>query len=128
MDEAPFLLEPGQLDLTALRELGKSRRKLALDPKFPPPSTPRRGGAVDPRPRPSRLWHQHRLRQPRPIPAFPTTRWPSCSAASSSRTRPAPAAALADEVVRLILILKINALARGFSGIRRSVIEACSSC
>ena len=32
--------------------------------------------------------------------------------------------ALADEVVRLILILKINALARGFSGIRRSVIEA----
>ena len=31
---------------------------------------------------------------------------------------------LADDVVRLILILKINALARGFSGIRRSVIEA----
>ncbi len=31
---------------------------------------------------------------------------------------------LSDRVVRLILILKINALARGFSGIRRSVIDA----
>jgi histidine ammonia-lyase len=31
---------------------------------------------------------------------------------------------LGDDVVRAILILKVNALARGFSGIRRSVIEA----
>lgn len=33
-------------------------------------------------------------------------------------------APLEDAVVRAILILKVNALARGFSGIRRSVIEA----
>lgn len=32
--------------------------------------------------------------------------------------------ALTDRVVRAILILKVNGLARGFSGIRRSVIEA----
>jgi histidine ammonia-lyase len=31
---------------------------------------------------------------------------------------------LSDRVVRAILVLKVNALARGFSGIRRSVIEA----
>lgn len=31
---------------------------------------------------------------------------------------------LDDRIVRLILILKVNSLARGFSGIRRSVIEA----
>ncbi|WP_374385024.1 histidine ammonia-lyase [Dongia sp.] len=33
-------------------------------------------------------------------------------------------APFADEIVRLIMILKINGLARGFSGIRREVIEA----
>src|SRR4051794_10860882 len=32
MDDAPFVLNPGQLDLGALRALGKSRRKLVLDP------------------------------------------------------------------------------------------------
>ena len=36
--------------------------------------------------------------------------------------------ALAPEVVRLILMLKINSLARGFSGVRWSVIETLEAC
>ncbi len=125
MDEAPFLLEPGRLDLDALRELGKSRRKLALDPEVP-----RRRSTAP------RRWCSRSSTASEVAYGINTgfgslahTRIPDDQVAELQRRLVLSHAAgigpaLADEIVRLILILKINALARGFSGIRRSVIEA----
>ena len=124
MDEAPFLLEPGRLALATLRELGKSRRKLALDPKS--------HAAIDA----SAAVVQSILDRKQVAYGINTgfgslahTRIPDDQVSELQRRLVLSHAAgtgpaFADEIVRLILILKINALARGFSGIRRSVIEA----
>src|SRR4051812_28175641 len=124
MDEAPFLLEPGELDLVALRELGKSRRKLALDPKAYP-AIDRSAAVVQ------SILDRHEVAYGinTGFGSLAHTRIPDDQVAELQRRLVLSHAAgigpaLADEVVRLILILKINALARGYSGIRRSVIEA----
>ncbi len=59
-----------------------------------------------------------------PIPGFPTIRLAELQRRLVLSHAAGTGPLLADDIVRLILILKINALARGFSGIRRSVIEA----
>jgi histidine ammonia-lyase len=124
MNEAPFVLNPGQLGLSALRELGRSRRKLALDPKS--------HAGIDR----SAAVVQSILDRKQVAYGINTgfgslahTRIPDDQVAELQRRLVLSHAAgtgpaLADEIVRLILILKVNALARGFSGIRRSVIEA----
>src|SRR4051812_18762710 len=124
MDEAPFLLEPGELDLVALRELGKSRRKLALDPKAYP-AIDRSAAVVQ------SILDRHEVAYGinTGFGSLAHTRIPDDQVAELQRRLVLSHAAgigpaLADEVVRLILILKINALARGYSGIRRSVIDA----
>src|SRR4051812_42872480 len=124
MNEAPFLLEPGRLGLVALRDLAKSRRKLALDPKSH--ALIDRSAAVV-----QSILDRHQVAYGI-NPGFGSlahTRIPDDQVAELQRRLVLSHAAgtgpaLADEIVRIILILKINALARGFSGIRRGVIEA----
>jgi histidine ammonia-lyase len=124
MDESPFLLQPGKLSLTALRELGRSSRALALDPGA--------NGAID---RSAAIVqaildrHEVAYGINTGFGSLAHTRIPDDQVAELQRRLVLSHAAgtgplLTDDVVRLILILKINALARGFSGIRRSVIDA----
>src|SRR5262245_33750476 len=124
MDETPFLLEPGRLGLDALRAFARSRRKVELDPKSHADID--RSAAVV----------QSILDRGQIAYGINTgfgslahTRIPDDQVAELQRRLVLSHAAgtgpaLPDELVRLILILKINALARGFSGIRRGVIEA----
>jgi histidine ammonia-lyase len=123
-DEAPFLLEPGRLGLGALRALGKSRRRLELDPKSH--AVIDRSAAVV-----QSILDRHQVAYGinTGFGSLAHTRIPDDQVTELQRRLVLSHAAgtgpaLADEIVRLILILKINALARGYSGIRRSVIEA----
>ena len=124
MDETPFLLEPGRLGLTALHDLAKSRRKLTLDPNAH--AAIDRSAAVV-----QAILDRHEVAYGinTGFGSLAHTRIPDDQVAELQRRLVLSHAAgtgpiLADEIVRLILILKINALARGFSGIRRSVIDA----
>jgi len=124
MDDTPFLLKPGALGLAELRALAGSRRKLALDPAA--------HAAIDR----SAAVVQSILDRKQVAYGVNTgfgslahTRIPDDQVAELQRRLVLSHAAgtgqpFADEIVRLVLILKINALARGYSGIRRSVIEA----
>ena len=124
MDDTPFLLKPGALGLAELRALAGSRRKLALDPAA--------HAAIDR----SAAVVQSILDRKQVAYGINTgfgslahTRIPDDQVAELQRRLVLSHAAgtgqpFADEIVRLVLILKINALARGYSGIRRSVIEA----
>ena len=124
MNEAPFLLEPGKLGLSQLRALGKNRRKLALDPKSH--DVIDRSAAVV-----QSILDRNQVAYGinTGFGSLAHTRIPDDQVSELKRRLVLSHAAgtgpaLGDEIVRLILILKINALARGFSGIRRSVIEA----
>jgi histidine ammonia-lyase len=124
MNDAPFILKPGHLALAELCALGKSRRKLALDPTSH--AAIDRSAAVV-----QSILDRHQVAYGvnTGFGSLAHTRIPDDQVAELQRRLVLSHAAgtgpaLADAVVRLILILKINALARGFSGIRRSVIEA----
>ncbi|HWT98918.1 MAG TPA: histidine ammonia-lyase [Terriglobales bacterium] len=127
MPETAFRLIPGQLKLADVRELLHSRRKIELDPAS--------HAAIDA----SAAVVQAVLDRKQTAYGVNTgfgslahTRIPDAQVADLQRRLVVSHAAgtgalLSDEVVHLILLLKINALARGFSGIRRPVIEALVS-
>ncbi|HVI91620.1 MAG TPA: histidine ammonia-lyase [Dongiaceae bacterium] len=124
MPETTFRLIPGQLKLAELRELLHSRRKIEIDPSA--------HAAIDA----SAAVVQAVLDRKQTAYGVNTgfgslahTRIPDAQVADLQRRLVVSHAAgtgplLADEAVHLILLLKINALARGFSGIRRPVIDA----
>jgi histidine ammonia-lyase len=124
MADAPFVLQPGKLGLGDLRTLAKSDRKIELDAA---------SHAVIDR---SQACVQSILDRHQVAYGINTgfgslahTRIPDDQVAELQRRLVLSHAAgtgplLADETVRMVLVLKVNALARGFSGIRRSVIEA----
>lgn len=124
MSEAPFRLIPGQLRLVELRALLRSRRKIELDPAA--------YAAIDA----SAAVVQAVIDRKQTAYGVNTgfgslahTRIPDAQVTDLQRRLVVSHAAgtgplLSDEAVHLILLLKINALARGFSGIRRAVIEA----
>ena len=124
MAEKPFLLKPGKLGLADLRELARNGGSLALDPAS--------HAAIDR----SAATVQSILDRGEVAYGINTgfgslahTRIPDDQVAELQRrlvlSHAAGTGALLDDaIVRLVLILKVNALARGFSGIRRSVIEA----
>src|SRR5215831_9887669 len=121
---AQFLLNPGKLTLTDLQTLYESDRPIRLD---------RRCWAAV---KASADTVQAVIREKRTVYGVNTgfgslahTRIADDQVAELQRRLVLSHAAgtgplLSDEIVRLVLILKINALARGFSGIRRIVIEA----
>lgn len=124
MPEAPFRLVPGQLDLNDLRQLLTSRRKIEIDPKA--------HAAIDASAAVVQAVldrHETAYGVNTGFGSLAHTRIPDAQVADLQRRLVVSHAAgtgpmLSDEAVHLILLLKINALARGFSGIRRSVIEA----
>ncbi|HVO01711.1 MAG TPA: histidine ammonia-lyase [Candidatus Cybelea sp.] len=124
MDETPFLLEPGRLGLADLRALTRNPRKIALDPKADAPID-RSAATVQ------------AILDRREVAygintgfgSLAHTRIPDDQVAELQRRLVLSHAAgtgplLGDEIVRMVLILKVNALGRGYSGIRRSVINA----
>jgi histidine ammonia-lyase len=127
MPETAFHLIPGQLKLADVRELLHSRRKIELDAAS--------HAAIDA----SAAVVQAVLDRKQTAYGVNTgfgslahTRIPDAQVADLQRRLVVSHAAgtgplLSDEAVHLILLLKINALARGFSGIRRPVIEALVS-
>ncbi len=119
-----FTLHPGALSLAELRRLWRGGAKLALAPAA--------FAAIDA----TAATVQAILDQHKTAYGINTgfgslahTRIPDDQVAELQRRLVLSHAAgtgapFADEIVRLIMILKINGLARGFSGIRREVIEA----
>jgi histidine ammonia-lyase len=119
-----FTLNPGALDLPALRNLWRSGAPLAIDPAAFP--------AIDA----SAATVQAILDQGKTAYGINTgfgslahTRIPDDQVAELQRRLVLSHAAgtgqpLDDSLVRLVMILKINGLARGYSGIRREVIQA----
>jgi histidine ammonia-lyase len=124
MSETTYRLRPGQLSLQEVRQLLQSRRKIDIDPAA--------YAAIDA----SAAVVQSVIDRKQTAYGVNTgfgslahTRIPDAQVADLQRRLVVSHAAgtgamLADDVVHLILLLKINALARGFSGIRRSVIDA----
>ncbi len=109
MDEQPFLLQPGQLSLSALRELGRSTRPLALDPAAEGPID--RSAAVV-----QAILERHQVAYGinTGFGSLAHTRIPDDQVAELQRRlvlshAAGPGPLLGDDIVRLILILKINA-------------------
>jgi histidine ammonia-lyase len=124
MNDAPFVLNPGRLGLADLRALARSRRRIALDPAAD--AVIDRSAQVV-----QSILDRHEVAYGinTGFGSLAHTRIPDDQVAELQRRLVLSHAAgigpaLSDEIVRIILILKINALARGFSGIRRSVIDA----
>ncbi|MES1152352.1 MAG: histidine ammonia-lyase, partial [Dongia sp.] len=124
MAEAPFILKPGKLGLSELRALAASGRKLEIDPAAHA-AIDRSAATVQ------SILDRHQVAYGinTGFGSLAHTRIPDDQVAELQRRLVLSHAAgtgplLGDDIVRLILILKINALARGFSGIRRGVIEA----
>ncbi|HEY4164516.1 MAG TPA: histidine ammonia-lyase [Dongiaceae bacterium] len=124
MADKAFVLEPGKLGLTDLRDLLVNRRKVTLDKKADA-AIDRSAATVQ------SILDRHEVAYGinTGFGSLAHTRIPDDQVAELQRRLVLSHAAgtgpqLPDEIVRLILILKINALARGFSGIRRSVIDA----
>ena len=123
MSDLPFSLAPGGLTLSDLHRFWRSPFKVALDPAF--------HAAIDS----SADAVSQVLRDGRIVYGINTgfgslakTTIPNDQVAELQRRLVLSHAAgvgpaLPDRVVALVLLLKINALARGYSGIRRSVIE-----
>jgi len=120
----PFLLSPGALTLADLRNLWRAPRQITLDPAYAETidASAETVAAV--------------LRDGKRVYGI-NTGFGSLARTTIEESRlgelqrrlvlshsAGVGAALSARVVRLILILKINGLARGFSGIRREVIEA----
>lgn len=124
MSETTFRLRPGQLSLQEVRHLLQSRRRIEIDPSA--------SAAIDA----SAAVVQSVIDRKQTAYGVNTgfgslahTRIPDAQVADLQRRLVVSHAAgtgpmLSDDAVHLILLLKINALARGFSGIRRPVIEA----
>ncbi len=122
-DNRPFILSPGELTLNEIRTLWAGTQSLELDPAC--------GEAIDS----SAETVAAVLREGRTVYGVNTgfgvlarTSIPNDQVAELQRRLVLSHSAgvgepLSDRVVRLILLLKINALARGFSGIRREVID-----
>ncbi len=120
----PFVLTPGRLTLADVAGLAEGGRRIALDPACWP-AVEASAGAV-----------QAVLREGRVVYGVNTgfgslagTRISGEEVVELQRRLVLSHMAgvgplLPDRVVRLVLILKINSLARGFSGVRRRVIEA----
>jgi len=124
MPETPFRLIPGQLDLAQLRQLLQSRRKIELDPAAFPGIDASAAVVQSVIDRKETAYGVNTG-----FGSLAHTRIPDAQVADLQRRLVVSHAAgtgpmLSDEAVHLILLLKINALARGFSGIRRNVIEA----
>jgi histidine ammonia-lyase len=119
-----FILKPGALDLAGLRQIWRSGATITVDPASLP--------AIDA----SAATVQAILDQHKTAYGINTgfgslahTRIPDDQVAELQRRLVLSHAAgtgapLDDMLVRLIMILKINGLARGYSGIRREVIQA----
>ncbi|WP_282607231.1 histidine ammonia-lyase [Pelagibius sp. Alg239-R121] len=122
-DNGSFLLSPGQLTLDDLRSFWSGSQALTLDPAC--------ADAIDA----SAETVAAVLREGRTVYGVNTgfgvlakTSIPNDQVTELQRRlvlshSAGVGAPLSDRVVRLILLLKINALARGFSGIRREVID-----
>ncbi len=122
--QPPFLLKPGTLTLPQLRSLADSGQRITLDPAC----WPRVEAAAD--------TVQAVIREHRTVYGVNTgfgslahTRISDDQVAELQRRLVLSHAAgtgplLDDRIVRLVMILKINGLALGFSGIRRPVLEA----
>jgi len=124
MAEVPFILKPGKLSLSELRALAASGRTLEIDPAAHA-AIDRSAATVQ------SILDRHQVAYGinTGFGSLAHTRIPDEQVAELQRRLVLSHAAgtgplLGDDIVRLILILKVNALARGFSGIRRSVIEA----
>jgi histidine ammonia-lyase len=124
MVEAAFVLEPGRLGLAALRDILVNRRQVVLDKKAAA-AIDRSAATVQ------SILDRHEVAYGinTGFGSLAHTRIPDDQVAELQRRLVLSHAAgtgpqLPDEIVRLILVLKVNALARGFSGIRRSVIDA----
>ncbi len=123
-DASPFVLSPGQLNMTDLHSLWQAPRRVELDPAC--------GGAVDDA---ARVVAEI-VREGRTVygvnTGFGSLASTTIAAKQLSELQrrlvmshaAGVGAPLSGRVVRLILLLKINALARGHSGIRRQVIDA----
>lgn len=127
MSEAPFRLIPGQLRLSELRQLLESRRPVMLDPASHAQIDASAAvvQAVLDR-------HQTAYGVNTGFGSLAHTRIADHQVTDLQRRLVVSHAAgtgpmLADEAVHLIMLLKINALARGFSGIRRAVIDALAA-
>jgi len=127
MSEAPFRLIPGQLRLSELRQLLESRRPVMLDPASHAQIDASAAvvQAVLDR-------HQTAYGVNTGFGSLAHTRIADHQVTDLQRRLVVSHAAgtgpmLADEAVHLIMLLKINALARGFSGIRRTVIDALAA-
>ena len=118
-----FALRPGALTLADLRGLLAGGVTIAVPEEFWP--------AIDASARTVAAWSRRTSPSTASTPASGCWRangsslatLPSCSAGWCVRTPSAPGSCSADESVRLVLALKVNALARGYSGVRRQVIE-----
>jgi histidine ammonia-lyase len=124
MVDAAFVLEPGKLGLAALRDLLVNRRKVTLH-KQADAAIDRSAATVQ------SILDRHQVAYGinTGFGSLAHTRIPDDQVAELQRRLVLSHAAgtgpqLPDDIVRLILILKVNALARGFSGIRRSVVDA----
>ncbi|HEX9447901.1 MAG TPA: aromatic amino acid lyase, partial [Dongiaceae bacterium] len=127
MSDTPFRLIPGQLSLPQVRQLLQSRRKIEIDPAA--------HAGIDASAAVVQSVIDRHLTAYGVNTGFGSlahTRIPDAQVADLQRRLVVSHAAgtgamLSDEAVHLILLLKINALARGFSGIRRPVIDALVS-
>jgi histidine ammonia-lyase len=124
MPETVFRLIPGQLRLTELRELLHSRRQIEIDPAAHAAIDASAGVVQAVLDRKQTAYGVNTG-----FGSLAHTRIPDAQVADLQRRLVVSHAAgtgplLSDDAVHLILLLKINALARGFSGIRRPVIEA----
>ncbi len=124
MTRDAFVLHPGRLGLRDLADLARSQRPIALDPSSFA-AIDRSQGVVQAIIEGRRVVYGINTG----FGALAKTHIPMDQLGELQRRLVLSHAAgtgamLADEVSRMILILKANALGRGFSGIRRGVIEA----
>ena len=116
-------LDPTAIDLATLRQLWQGAAAKLDAASRCTASRLRRVGRADRRRRRDGLWRQHRLR---PARQHPHPR----RAAGRAPAQPDPVAqrglgdALPRHVVRLMIVLKLLGLGRGYSGVRPLVIDA----
>jgi histidine ammonia-lyase len=123
-DASPFQLVPGALTLANLRTFWRGARQVALDPDCHPridASAATVAAVIAEDRRVYGINTGFGSLANTVIPPDEVTELQRRLVLSHSAGVGAP---LPDRVVRLVLLLKINALARGYSGIRREVIEA----
>ena len=116
-------LNPEAIDLATLRSSGPARKRASTTPRCsasPPP--PPRSTASSPAARPSTASTPASACSP--TPASPTTASPSFRPTSSCRTAPGLGDPLPRHVTRLMIVLKLLGLGRGYSGVRPLVIDA----